>query len=90
MIVLFSLKVKYLIRLTNWQVAHSDLDHIGGAIALINNFDVENIVLNKGEYSEVETELINNCHKVNIIENVDKIKISNNYMYFLNNKIYNN
>jgi len=71
-------------------ITHGDEDHIGGAITLINNFKVDNIVLNRGDYSESEIELINNSKKVNIINNVKKIKVNNNYLYFLNDKIYEN
>jgi len=71
-------------------ITHGHEDHIGGAITLINNFKVDNIVLNRGDYSESEIELINNSKKVNIINNVKKIKVNNNYLYFLNDKIYEN
>ena len=77
-------KIDYLI------ITHGDEDHIGGAKALINNFKVDNIILNRGEYSELEIELINNSDKINIINNVNKIKIGSRYIYFLNNKIFNN
>lgn len=69
---------------------HGDEDHIGGAKALINNFRVDNIILNRGEYSESEEQLINTAKNTNIINNVKKIKTNNNYIYFLNEKIYDN
>lgn len=78
------IKIDYLI------ITHGDLDHIGGALTLIEEFKVENIILNRGEYSELETKLIKNSHKINIINNVNKIKIGNRYLYFLNDKIYDN
>ena len=71
-------------------ISHGDLDHIGGALSLINNYNVENIILNKGDYSELEIELINNFNDINITDDIDKIKLGNRYMYFLNNKVYNN
>jgi len=77
-------KIDYLI------ITHGDLDHIGGSISLITNFKVNNIILNKGEHSEYETELINSLSKTNYIQGVDKLKINNNYLYFLNKKIYEN
>lgn len=78
-------KLDYLI------ITHGDLDHIGGALSLVNNFKVENIILNKGDYSEYETELINNLNKTKLIKDIDKLKLNNNNnIYFLNNKIYDN
>lgn len=77
-------KINYLI------ITHGDQDHIGGAISLIQNFKVENIILNRGSYSELEEELTNNSNKINITNNVNKIKISNKFLYFLNNKEYDN
>ena len=77
-------KIDYLI------ITHGDEDHIGGAITLIKNFKVDNIILNRGEYSESEVELINNANNINIINNVKKIKTNNKYLYFLNEKIYEN
>lgn len=74
-------KINYLI------ITHGDQDHIGGAISLINNFKVDNIILNKGEYSKLEVELINSIKSETIITNTNKI---NNNIYLLNNKIYNN
>lgn len=77
-------KINYLI------ITHGDLDHIGGALSLINNFKVENIILNKGEYSEYEMELINNLNKTKLIQDIDKLKLNNNNIYFLNNKVHDN
>ena len=46
------------IRLTNWQSAHGDFDHMGEAINLVNNFKVEKVIFNCGEYNDLEKELI--------------------------------
>lgn len=74
----------------NHQSPHGDLDHIGGASYLINNFKVDNIILNSGEYSEYESKLINNLNNVKLIKDINKIKKNNYSIYFLNNKIYDN
>lgn len=77
-------KIDYLI------VTHGDLDHIGGSFSLIENFKVDNIILNKGDYSDLEKELLNSTNKINYINTIDKIKINNHHIYFLNNKIHDN
>ncbi len=46
------------VRLINWQLAHGDYDHIGEAINLVNNFKVEKVIINCGEYNDLEKELI--------------------------------
>lgn len=84
------LKSRGIRKIENLIITHGDLDHIGGALYLINNFQVDNIVLNRGKYSEYEIELINNVNKTKIIKDIDKLKVNNNYLYFLNNKIYDN
>ena len=75
-------KIDYLI------ISHGDEDHIGGVNTLIDDFKVKNIILNRGEYSNQELELINN--NINIINNVNKIKLHNSNLYFLNRKIFDN
>lgn len=77
-------KIDYLI------VTHGDLDHIGGSFSLIENFKVDNIILNKGDYSDLEKKLLNSTNKINYINTIDKIKINNHHIYFLNNKIHDN
>ena len=79
-------KINYLI------ISHGDEDHVGGSLSLINNFKVDKVILNRGEYSNLEKELITELKKKNIkyTNKVDKIKIDNNYLYFLNNKDFYN
>lgn len=79
-------KIDYLI------ITHGDLDHIGGSITLINNFQVKNVILNKGTFTDIEKELIKNLNKKKIPYqiNINKINISNHTIYLLNNTKYNN
>lgn len=79
-------KIDYLI------ITHGDLDHIGGSITLINNFQVKNVVLNKGTFTDLEKELIKNLNKKKIPYqiNISKINLSNHTIYLLNNTKYNN
>ena len=39
-------------------ISHGDYDHMGGAINLINNFKVDNVIFNCGPYNDLEKELI--------------------------------
>lgn len=79
-------KIDYLI------ITHGDEDHIGGSITLINNFQVKNVILNKGTFTDLEKELIKNLNKKKIPYqiNINKINISNHTIYLLNNTKYNN
>ena len=79
-------KIDYLI------ITHGDEDHTGGSITLINNFQVKNVILNKGTFTDLEKELIKNLNKKKIPYqiNINKINISNHTIYLLNNIKYNN
>ena len=79
-------KIDYLI------ITHGDLDHIGGSITLINNFQVKNVILNKGTFTDLEKELVKNLNKKKIPYqiNINKINLSNHTIYLLNNTKYNN
>ena len=52
------MKTKDFIRLTNWQSAHGDYDHMGEAINIVNDFKVEKVIFNCGEYNDLEKKLI--------------------------------
>lgn len=79
-------KLNYLI------ITHGDEDHIGGAIYLIDNFKVDNVILNKGDYTELEVELIIHLKNKNIkyTNNINKIPLLGSYMYLLNTKKFSN
>ncbi|MGM9875175.1 MAG: DNA internalization-related competence protein ComEC/Rec2 [Bacilli bacterium] len=79
-------KIDYLI------ITHGDYDHMGEAINLVNNFKVEKVIFNCGEYNNLEKELIevleqNNINYYSCIKelNIDKYKLK-----FLNTGIYDN
>lgn len=78
-------KLNYLI------ITHGDEDHIGGALYLIDNFKVDNVILNKGDYTELEVELITHLKNKNIkyTNNINKIPLLGSYMYLLNTKNIN-
>ena len=62
----------------NRQSPHGDFDHMGEAINLVNNFKVENVIFNCGEYNDLENKLI---------EVLDKKKIKY-YSYISELNIY--
>ncbi len=64
-------------------LTHADEDHAGYVQNLIEDFRVENIIINNGEISSLESQL--NYKKVGKYYEIDNIKI-----YSLNNKIYSN
>ena len=65
---------------------------MGEAINLVNNFKVEKVIFNCGEFNDLEQELIKVLEKKNINYyscikelNIDKYKLQ-----FLNTKVYDN
>ena len=71
---------------------HGDFDHMGEAINLVNNFKVEKVIFNCGEFNELEQELINILEKKNIsyYSCIKELNIGDNKLHFLNNKDYGN
>lgn len=79
-------KLDYLI------LSHGDIDHMGEAVNLVNNFKVDKVIFNLGEYNYLELEFIKKLKKKNILyyKNIEKLNIGNNMLYFLNNNLYDN
>ena len=79
-------KIDYLI------LTHGDYDHMGEVINLVNNFKVEKVIFNCGEFNELEQDLIKVLDKKKIpyYSCVKELNIDNNKLYFLNNKDYGN
>jgi len=65
---------------------------MGEAINLVENFKVEKVIFNCGEFNELEQELIKvlNQKKIPYYSCVKELNIDDNKIYFLNNKIYDN
>ena len=65
---------------------------MGEAINLVNNFKVEKVIFNCGEYNELEQELIKVLDKKKIpyYSCIKELNIDDNKLYFLNNKDYGN
>ena len=79
-------KIDYLI------VTHGDYDHMGEAINLVNNFIVDKVIFDCGEFNELEQELIEvlDEKKIPYYSCVKELNIDDNKLYFLNNKDYGN
>lgn len=71
---------------------HGDYDHMGEAINLVNNFKVEKVIFNCGDFNELEQELIKELVKKKIpyYSCIKELNIDNNKLYFFNNKDYGN
>ena len=65
---------------------------MGEAINLVNNFKVEKVIFNCGEFNELEQDLIKVLDKKKIphYSCIKEFNIVNNKLYFLNNKDYSN
>lgn len=79
-------KLDYLI------LSHGDFDHMGEAINLVNNFKVEKVIFNCGEYNNLEQELIKVLDKKHIkyYSCIKELNIDNNKLYFLQTNEYDN
>ena len=71
---------------------HGDADHCGEAINLVNNFKVEKVIFNCGEYNDLEKELIKVLDKKRIkyYSCIKELNIDKNKLYFLQTKEYDN
>ena len=73
-------------------ITHGDYDHMGEAINLVNNFKVEKIIFNCGEYNDLEKELMNALEKKKIkyYSCIKELNVEKNKLYFLQTKEYDN
>ena len=73
-------------------LTHGDYDHMGEAIKLVNNFKVEKVIFNCGEFNDLEQELIKVLDKKKIpyYSCIKELNIGNNKLYFLQTKEYDN
>ena len=80
------IKLDYLI------LSHGDYDHMGEAINFVNNFKVDKVIFNCGEFDELEQDLIKvlDKNKIPYYSCIKELNIDDNKLYFLNNKDYGN
>ena len=79
-------KIDYLI------LTHGDYDHMGESINLIENFKVEKVIFNCGEFNDLEKELIKVLEKKKIkyYSCIKELNIDDNKLNFLQTKEYDN
>ena len=72
--------------------SHGDYDHMWEAINLVNNFKVEKVIFNCGEFNELEMDLIKvlDNKQIPYYSCIKELDIDDNKLYFLNNKDYGN
>ena len=86
------LKSKGINRLDYFVITHGDYDHMGEAINLVNNFKVEKVIFNCGEFNDLESELIKalDKKKIKYYSCIKELNIDKNKLYFLQTKEYDN
>ena len=69
---------------------HGDYDHMGEAINLVNNFKVEKVIFNCGEFNDLEHNLIKvlNKKKIPYYSCIKELSVDNNKLYFLQTREY--
>ena len=65
---------------------------MGEAINLVDNFKVEKVIFNCGEFNDLKKELIKVLHKKKIkyYSCIKELNIDSNQLYFLQTKVYDN
>ena len=73
-------------------ISHGDFDHMGEAINLVNNFKVEKVIFNCGEFNDLEKKLVKVLNKKHIkyYSCIKELNIDDNKLYFLQTKEYDN
>ena len=91
-IIIPSLKMRGIKKLNYLILSHGDYDHMGEAINLVNNFKVEKVIFNCGEFNDLEQELIKVLDKKHIkyYSCIKELNIDKNKLYFLQTKEYDN
>ncbi len=71
---------------------HGDYDHMGESTFIVNNFSVQKVIFNCGEFNSLEKNLQEELKEKHITYNscVKELDIKNNKLYFLNTQKYDN
>ena len=86
------LKSEGIAKLDYLVLTHGDYDHMGESISLVDNFKVNNVVLNCGTYNDLEKNLIKvlNKKKIKYYSCIKELNIDKYKLQFLNTKMYDN
>ncbi|MGM9878488.1 MAG: DNA internalization-related competence protein ComEC/Rec2 [Bacilli bacterium] len=86
------LKAKGIRKIDNLILTHGDADHMKEAKYLIENFKVEKVIFNCGEYNDLEKELIEvlETKSIKYKSCINKLAIGSTEFKFLNTDIYDN
>ena len=79
-------------KITTLILTHGDYDHMGEAINLVENFKLEKVIFNCGEFNDLEQELIKvlDKKKIKYYSCLKELNIGDNKLYFLKTKEYDN
>jgi len=79
-------RINYLIN------THGDNDHVGEFKYIINNYSVDNVIINCGVYNDLELNLISELdkRKIQYYSCIKELNIDKNKLYFLQTKVYDN
>ena len=79
-------------KITTLILTHGDYDHIGETGRLLDNIKVEKVILNCGEFNNLEQELIKvlDKKKIKYYSCLNELNIDDNKLYFLKTKEYDN
>ena len=73
-------------------ISHGDYDHMGASFSLVNSFKINNVIFNKGEYNDLELQLVKllNTKNINIYNSDSSLTFDDFKMKFLSYKDYGN
>lgn len=86
------LKASGIRKIDNMILTHGDADHMKEAVYIANNFNVDRVIFNCGEFNSLENELIGVLKKKNIRYSscVNEVVVDKYKLKFLNTGIYDN
>ncbi len=73
-------------------LTHGDYDHMGEASHLVNNFKINKVIFNQGDYNDLEIDLINilNQKQIKYYQNLESLQVDSYVLQLLNTKEYDN
>ena len=86
------LKANGIRKIDNMILTHGDADHMKEAVYIVNNFKVDKVIFNCGEFNDLENELVDVLKRRNISYSscVDEVVVDKYRLKFLNSGIYDN